>query len=49
MYVIIKGNPVDGIEVFGPFEDSEAGVTFAENNFQGDDYWITELYCEEAI
>ena len=46
LHVIIAGNPVDGFEVYGPFnngqEAAEAGNT---DPHLPDDWWIMPLYA----
>jgi hypothetical protein len=40
--VLIQGNPVDGISITGPFEDSDAANAFAENQ-KCIDWWVASL------
>ncbi len=42
MFVILAGNPVDGMTVYGPFDDAEDANDYAENNFDGD-WWVTKV------
>ena len=42
-HVVIVGNPVDGIRIYGPFETFNDAHNWADGT---DEYWITEL---EAI
>ena len=44
MYVILCGNPVDGIQVYGPFGRSEGANDWAECNLKNaDPWWVTDL------
>jgi hypothetical protein len=42
-YVIILGNPVDGIVIFGPFDGPLEAVNWAEMQMRGNTWWVTEL------
>jgi hypothetical protein len=42
MSIIILGNPIDGLRIFGPFESPEAAANWAED--QGPDWWLTLLH-----
>ena len=41
-YLIIIGNPVQGFDIFGPFDDVDQAITWGEDLVQGD-WWLTEL------
>ena len=44
-YVIVIGNPVDGIKLQGPFASQEDAIDFAtEEPVVNDSWWITKLY-----
>lgn len=45
MFVLIFGNPIDGLELIGPFDDSAAAIDYAENRVDpcGMDWWIAQL------
>lgn len=34
MWVIVYGNPFDGLNLFGPFTDHDEAVEFAEAEFE---------------
>lgn len=40
-FVIVIGNPIDGISIHGPFEDMEDAHEWAENN--SDEWWCAWL------
>ena len=40
-YIVLVGNPIDGINVFGPFRDYQDASDWAEGC--DNDNWITEL------
>lgn len=42
MYLIIVGNPLDGLNIFGPFDTQEDALWYGENNHQGEDWWYAE-------
>lgn len=42
MLIVIAGNPVDGFNYFGPFDDNESAEEWAESNIS-DSWWITEI------
>jgi hypothetical protein len=46
-YVIAFGNAFDGIELFGPFNTSDAAREYAEENMM-DDWSITPVYAHMA-
>lgn len=44
MYIVIVGNPVDGFSYYGPFEDRETAIKYAERNFRNSgDWWVHDL------
>jgi hypothetical protein len=44
MYVLITGNPVDGISLIGPFTDSEEAIEYAEVHINGPgEWWLAEV------
>jgi hypothetical protein len=42
-HMVITGNPVDGFFYYGPFEDHDHALGYAEVEHDGQDYWITPL------
>lgn len=44
-HIVIAGNPLDGLTVYGPFDDAESADTWAEHEFRHgpSEYWITTL------
>ena len=45
-YVIVIGNPVDGIKLQGPFTSQEEAIAFAEEELAVvDSWWVTKLYA----
>lgn len=42
MKILITGNPVDGLEFFGPFDEAEEATEFAEINAEAD-WWVAEV------
>jgi hypothetical protein len=44
MYVILHGNPIDGLSLVGPFDDGEIASEYAEANLNGaGEWWIVEV------
>jgi len=41
-YVILAGNPINGFEVFGPFDSERDASNFA-NSLEGGEWWLTLL------
>lgn len=41
-YALVIGNPIDGIQLFGPFETMEEAHEFGTSNF--DEWWATVIY-----
>jgi Zn finger protein HypA/HybF involved in hydrogenase expression len=53
-HVIIVGNPVDGVDLYGPFDGAEVGSEYAAHAFSGDTWWVASVHqlykcswCEE--
>lgn len=46
MIIIIKGNPVDGLEYIGPFPDLTTAGEYADK-IGNSDWWITRLTAPE--
>jgi hypothetical protein len=42
MYLIIVGNPIDGLNIFGPFDTQEDALWYGENNHVDEDWWFTK-------
>jgi hypothetical protein len=42
MVLIAHGNPFDGLQFCGPFDDADSASAYGERNFQGD-WWIVPL------
>ena len=44
MFILIKGNPIDGFKHYGPFEDSNSAISWGTHEFQEDpDWWFDKL------
>ncbi|MCE5292964.1 MAG: hypothetical protein LLG14_27525 [Nocardiaceae bacterium] len=46
-YLVVTGNPIDGLFFYGPFPVREDADKWAERNHEGQDYWIAELTTPE--
>ena len=42
MFIIVAGNPVNGLSFWGPYPDSQSAIRDAEA-FGGYDWWIGEV------
>lgn len=50
MYVILCGNPVDGIKIYGPFEDDVLAHKWAEDQLKNigmDSWWCVDVIPAE--
>lgn len=49
-YILVFGNPVDGITCYGPFETSDAAHSCVEDSSaHKSDYWVVTLYPPENL
>lgn len=39
--IVVQGNPVDGFNFVGPFDDDDEAIQAAEN--EGGDWWVADL------
>jgi len=46
--ILITGNPVDGFVYRGPFVDRDAAIKYAEDNYTGADWWISDLQPDDT-
>jgi hypothetical protein len=44
MHVVIIGNPVDGFSIYGPFKTAPDAVAWAQQEREGEEYWIAPLH-----
>lgn len=44
-FVLVVGNPIDGVTLTGPFDDAEAASWWAEHNFPNDTWWVASMAC----
>jgi hypothetical protein len=42
-YILIVGNPIDGLSVIGPFELHDDAINYGETFGQGEDWWVTGM------
>lgn len=42
-YVLVVGNPVDGLCFMGPFNTAEDASQFGENNVDAEEFWVAAL------
>lgn len=46
-YVIVSGNPMDGLLLTGPFSDGDTASSHAEDYFHGEEWWVVRV--EEPV
>lgn len=49
MSVVVFGNPVDGIQVIGPFDTGEDATRWADLVFNDGDWWVVPLEATEEF
>lgn len=48
-WLIVTGNPADGMEFLGPFDDSEQANDYADTYLSERDWWIVPLTYPEGL
>lgn len=43
MYVVVMGNPFDGLEIRGPFENVDDANDWADQNLRDETWWVVEV------
>ena len=43
IHILVTGNPVDGFQYVGPFEDQTAVMLYVDQQRDGIDWWMVEL------
>jgi len=43
MWIIIVGNPMDGIGFYGPFVDTDTATTWADDQLGNMDWWVAPI------
>ncbi|KKM60573.1 hypothetical protein LCGC14_1540590 [marine sediment metagenome] len=43
MYVLVVGNPFDGLGLLGPFEDPDEACEWALTELKYDTWWVMEV------
>jgi hypothetical protein len=46
MYVVLVGNPIDGMAVFGPFDSVEKSIEWANNT---EDTWFVTVLNDPVV
>jgi hypothetical protein len=49
-HLVAKGNPFDGVTLYGPFDEGDDALEWAEFNDTEGDWWIvktTEVRCDD--
>ena len=42
-YIVVSGNPVDGLEFWGVFDSSSEAVCWADEFCEADDWWVAKI------
>lgn len=45
MHVVLVGNPLEGVQVYGPFATGLEAAEWARSEFSGEDWWTAMLYA----
>ena len=48
-WIVLTGNPVDGITFWGPFQTGEYANDWAQFHCRGTDWWITEVNSPQSM
>lgn len=48
-YLIVSGNPIDGLVHHGPFETSRDAIAWADATIDDDEWWIARLSSPSLI
>ena len=43
MMCVFAGNPIHGMELFGPFKTPDAAISWAETDCPYDEWWLVTL------
>jgi hypothetical protein len=51
MFIVVSGNPMDGLTFYGTFEDEEIASEWADKylNNTGGDWWVTEIKSTNVV
>lgn len=47
-YIVVAGNPRDGLFFHGPFDKAEDALEYAENELRKFDWWLAPLESVEV-
>lgn len=42
MIIVIVGNPIEGLDIYGPFDDIDQAIGWGEDLVQGD-WWLAKV------
>ena len=42
-FIVIVGDPVDGFRYYGPFDDHDSAVKWAEAELDGERWWVADM------
>lgn len=43
VYIVITGNPIDGLRHTGPFDSAEEAIEWGEQEAKPGEWWLVEL------
>ena len=46
-WIVVIGNPIDGVTHYGPFDDSEDADRYAESLETDDTWWVVKVFEPE--
>lgn len=47
-FALVTGNPFDGLNLHGPFQDAESANAYADNHHSPDDFWVVPVYPPDS-
>ena len=48
LFVLIVGDPADGITLYGPFTHGDLATEYADAHFRNETWWVTDLRPAEG-
>jgi len=48
LYVLIVGNPFDGLRIYGPWTDANLAQEYADQNHDDADWWVMQVVSVEG-
>lgn len=48
-WIVLVGNPVDGVTFFGTFPDAEEANAWADHEIKNESWWVTQVEPKSAL